>query len=173
MERDFFMRTQRMGFSRWRREDLPLATLLWGDPAVTRLICASGVFSPEDVAARLALEVSNGEHHGVQYWPLFDLETGDFVGCCGLRPRAPGVFELGAHLCPTWWGEGRAEEAASAVLDYAFRTLGAEKIFVGHHPDNGASRRLVEKLGFCSLGTEYYPPTGLYHPSSELENPNR
>ena len=171
MEREFFLRTRRMGFSIWHREDLPLAELLWGDPAVTRLICASGRFSPEDVAARLELEVSNGENHGIQYWPLFDLETGEFMGCCGLRPRSPGVYELGCHLRPPYWGQGRAGEAAAAVLDHAFHTLGAEKIFVGHHPDNGVSRNLVEKLGFRSLGTEFYPPTGLYHPSYELARP--
>ena len=31
MERDFFMKTKRIGFSEWEAEDIELAKLLWGD----------------------------------------------------------------------------------------------------------------------------------------------
>ena len=85
--RTFFMTTERLGFSRWTDCDAALAELLWGDAEVTRLICASGVFTPEEIAARLKLEIENGEKYGVQYWPVFLLALDDLVGCCGLRPR--------------------------------------------------------------------------------------
>jgi RimJ/RimL family protein N-acetyltransferase len=39
------------------------------------------------------------------------------------------------------------------------------KIFAGHHPKNVASHRLIEQLGFQYTHHEYYPPTGLQHPS--------
>ena len=39
MERFSFMETQRIIFSYWNSDDLPLARLLWGDPQVTRYIC--------------------------------------------------------------------------------------------------------------------------------------
>ena len=100
MERAFFMRTERTVFSLWQAEDLPLAMQLWGDGQVTCWICASGVFTAEDVEARLRTEVSNGENYGLQYWPVFHRETGDFVGCCGLRPRAEDEYEIGFHLRP-------------------------------------------------------------------------
>lgn len=39
MERDFFLRTNRIGFSKWEKGDRKLAELLWGDPDVTQIIC--------------------------------------------------------------------------------------------------------------------------------------
>ena len=58
--RTFFMETERLGFSRWTDGDAALAEVLWGDAEVTRLICASGIFTPEEIAARLKLEIENG-----------------------------------------------------------------------------------------------------------------
>ena len=43
MERDFFMKTKRIGFSEWEAEDIELAKLLWGDSEVTR-----GLFVPAE-----------------------------------------------------------------------------------------------------------------------------
>lgn len=40
MERTFFLKTDRIGFSQWEETDGDLAELLWGDPEVTRYICA-------------------------------------------------------------------------------------------------------------------------------------
>jgi RimJ/RimL family protein N-acetyltransferase len=58
-----------------------------------------------------------------------------------------------------------------SVVHYAFSVLHAEALFAGHHPDNHASCRILEKLDFKYIGTNYYPPTGLYHPSYELRRP--
>ena len=33
MNKAYFLKTDRIGFSKWCDEDLPLAKLLWGDPA--------------------------------------------------------------------------------------------------------------------------------------------
>ena len=71
MERFSFMETQRIIFSHWNSEDLPLARLLWGDPQVTRYICARGYFLDEEIEARLALEIQNQQNHQLQYWPIF------------------------------------------------------------------------------------------------------
>lgn len=170
MEREFFLQTDRIGFSKWTREDLPLAQLLWGDPEVTRYICASGRFSAEDIEKRLNAEIRNGETCRVQYWPIFELTTNELIGCCGLRPRKGNEYEIGFHLRPGFWGRGYGAEAAAAAIDYAFTALGAEKLFAGHNPHNSRSRKLLTKLGFASIGEEFYEPTGLYHPSYEMKN---
>lgn len=165
--REMWMQTARLGFSHWAPEDGGLAQLLWGDGQVTRLICASGRFTEEEIAARLALEVQNEASFGVQYWPVFLLESGELAGCCGLRPHGPDGWELGAHFRPQFWGRGMAFEAAEAVLAYAFQCLGARRVTAGHHPENVASKRLLARLGFTCAGEELYPPTGLLHPSYE------
>lgn len=51
--RNFFLKTNRMGFSQWEENDGELARQLWGDPEVTRWICASGRFRPDEITARL------------------------------------------------------------------------------------------------------------------------
>ena len=63
---------------------------------------------------------------------------------------------------------GLAVEAARAVIEYALTTLGAAGLFAGHHPANEASRRVLIKLGFHYTHDEFYPPTGLNHPSYRL-----
>lgn len=168
MQRTFFLKTARIGFSRWQPEDGSLAEALWGEPEVTRFICASGRFSPEDISNRLRKEISNDAEFRVQYWPVFELGTGAFIGCCGLRPRGMDEYEIGFHLRPAFWGLGCATEAANAVIHHAFTDLKAEKLFAGHNPKNAASQKVLRKLGFTYTGHEFYEPTGLYHPSYEL-----
>lgn len=163
MSGPFFLQTERLGFRRWSTEDLPLARALWGDPAVTRLI--GGPLSRDQVQERLARERATQKSQGMQYWPLFLLATGEPIGCCGLRPYKPTIPELGAHLKEAHWGKGYAQEAARAVIDYAFQTLGATALFAGHNPHNTASRSLLLKLGFRYTHDEHYPATGLEHPS--------
>ncbi|MBQ8598957.1 MAG: GNAT family N-acetyltransferase [Oscillospiraceae bacterium] len=170
MSRSYFMITERTGFSHWQKEDLPLAQLLWGDSQVTCYICASGSFTPQEIRDRLAKEIENGDFAGVQYWPFFHRDSGELIGCCGLRPRSPHEYELGFHLRPQYWRQGYATEAAKAAIAYAFDTLNAQKLLAGHNPQNTASRNTLKKLGFTFIGEEFYAPTGLYHPSYELLN---
>lgn len=164
----FFLQTERLGFCCWSRADMDLAMGVWGDPEVTRLI--GGPFSREQVAKRLAREIATMRSHGVQYWPIFLLATGEHVGCCGLRPykAEERIYETGVHLRKAYWGQGYALEATRAVMAYAFDTLGVKALFAGHHPANASSRRVLEKLGFRYTHDEFYPPTGLHHPSYML-----
>ena len=77
-----------------------------------------------------------------------------------------------AYICVLNIGGGGMQR--SLLIEYAFCVLNAKKLFAGHNPDNSKSRKLLEKLGFTYIGDEYYEPTGLYHPSYELElHPDR
>src|SRR5205085_10044182 len=78
-------KTARLVARSWRTEDLPFATELWGDPAVTALIDARGKLTERHVEEKLRAEIERERSEGVQYWALFDRESGDFVGCGGLR----------------------------------------------------------------------------------------
>jgi [ribosomal protein S5]-alanine N-acetyltransferase len=173
MSRDpYFLNTARIGFRCWSNDDLPLAMALWGDREVTRFI--GGPFTREQVEERLSREIASMRTHRIQYWPLFLLVNGEFAGCGGLRPYnlSERFLELGVHLLPAFWRQGLAEEAARAAIAHAFTVLGANALFAGHHPKNQASRKLLEKLGFAFTHEEFYPPTGLQHPSYLLRRPN-
>jgi Acetyltransferases, including N-acetylases of ribosomal proteins len=163
----YFLKTERIGFSEWSETDMDLARSLWGEKNVTKYICSSGVFTNDAIVSRLNLEIENNKKYRVQYWPIFELETGHFIGCCGLRPykMQEGVYEIGFHLKETYWGAGLALEGARAVIEYAFEKLNAVNLFAGHNPNNQNSRKILERLGFHYISDEYYAPTGLYHPT--------
>ena len=168
----YVLQTERLGFRKWREEDLDLAIELWGDFEVTKLFDARGAFSKEQVQDRLLREIATEQQFGVQYWPMFLLEDGEHVGACGLRPYdiEKQIFELGFHIRSDRWGKGYATEAARKVIEYAFEDLKLSGLFAGHHPENAASRHLLLKLGFRYTHDEFYEPTGLMHPSYFLQN---
>jgi [ribosomal protein S5]-alanine N-acetyltransferase len=163
----YFLQSERLGFRTWSERDLPLAIGLWGDPAVTNFIDSRPKLADDDVKQLLEKHIATEQEHGIQYWPLFLLDGGEHVGCCGVRPYDPDrrIYELGVHIRSSYWGRGLAKEAASATIEYAFQKLGAAALFAGHHPNNDASRRLLEKLGFRYTHEQHYAPTGLEHPS--------
>jgi [ribosomal protein S5]-alanine N-acetyltransferase len=172
---NYFLTTRRLGFRCWREENLALAAALWGDQEVMALM--GGPLVPDAARVRLAQEIAHMRDLGVQYWPFFLLDGGEFAGCAGLRPREhqaledgpkPLAYQMGYHLLPRFWGQGIATEAARAVIDHSFGPLGVEELFAAHHPLNRRSANVLAKLGFAAVGEELYPPTGLMHPTYRL-----
>jgi len=169
----YFLQSDRLGLRCWQPGDRSLAVRLWADPEVSRFI----VLMPptaEEAWVRLQREIATQAAHGFQYWPLFVRDGGRFIGCCGLRPRPaePDVPEFGVHLLSACWRRGYASEAASMVFAHAFGHLGCRGLFAGHNPRNEASRGLLLRLGFTHTHDEFYPPTGLMHPSYRLAAPS-
>lgn len=164
---EYFLTSERLGVRTWAAEDLDLALGLWGDFEVTKLFDGRGPLSQWQVQARLGQEIASQSEHGVQYWPVFLLKTGDHVGCAGLRPYdlSQRIFEIGFHIRSDCWRHGYASEAARAVMTYAFNSLKLAGLFAGHNPKNEASRSLLLKLGFRYTHDEFYKPTGLQHPA--------
>ncbi|MBS0374123.1 MAG: GNAT family N-acetyltransferase [Proteobacteria bacterium] len=162
------LRSARLGVGTWQREDLGRALGLWGDPDVARFM--GGPFTPAEVAARLERELERYARHAMQYWPLYRLDTGEHVGCCGVAPHRPEgpVLEFGYHLRRAHWGCGYVREIAPLVIGDAFGRLGAAALYAGHHPENEPSRRILLSLGFRYTHDEYYPPTGVVEPCYRL-----
>ena len=71
------------------------------------------------------------------------------IGICGLlkRDSHPDV-EIGFAYLPAFRGMGYAFEAAAAVLKFAKQSLRLDRIIALTAPDNHASMRVLEKLGF-------------------------
>jgi [ribosomal protein S5]-alanine N-acetyltransferase len=167
----YFLSSERLAFRAWTADDLPLAQKLWGDPQVTRLFVGEPL-TEQQVADRLHAEIAKEQTYGVQYWPIFERGSNDFLGCCGLRPyKVPErIYELGFHLVSGAWGHGYATEAAKAVISYGFKDLTIKGYFAGHHPDNLGSKKVLLNCGFVETGSNFYEPTGLFHPSYMLKS---
>ena len=73
------------------------------------------------------------------------------IGSCGLGRRPSGAVEMGYWIGRPFWGRGFASEACTALIEIA-RTLGLSRLEASHFIDNPASARVLDKLGFESLG---------------------
>jgi [ribosomal protein S5]-alanine N-acetyltransferase len=166
--REYFLTSARLGFSTWTKVDLPLAMGLWDDPDVTKF--TGGPFTLPQIGERLATEISNFKQHGIQYWPIFFLTTGEHVGCCGFRPYdlLQRVYEFGFQLRRVFWSRGLGREAAEAAVAHGFTACGASALRAGHHPSNDVSRRLLHRLGFSYTHDEFYSPTQQIEPCYRL-----
>jgi ribosomal-protein-alanine N-acetyltransferase len=119
-----------------------------------------GVMSPVEVEERLKLEMERARLINVQYWPIFERSTGYFAGCAGLRPyhHEEKVFEVGVHIMRRFWSEGLGEEAARAVIRFAFDEMKAKGLSAGHNPENIHSKDLLRRLGFAFSHIEPWGP---------------
>lgn len=80
-------------------------------------------------------------------------ESGEFCGGIGLRiERWQQQAELGYWLGVPYWGKGYATECARAVLAFAFDTLKLHRIYASHLAHNGASGRVLLKIGMKHEG---------------------
>jgi ribosomal-protein-alanine N-acetyltransferase len=94
---------------------------------------------------------------GYGLWAVEARSTGQLMGRSGLQylPETDEV-EVDFLLGRAHWGKGFATEAGRASVRYGFEEVGVESIVGIVHPDNTASRRVLEKLGMRSTGPAEY-----------------
>ena len=74
------------------------------------------------------------------------VETNKVIGYILFSQIQPGEYELGWFFNRKFWRQGYAFEACHAVIEYAFDTLRAKKVF-SETIDGVKSVALMEKLG--------------------------
>jgi len=79
------------------------------------------------------------------------LKTGAFIGCVGIHFHPGTEPELGYWLGEPFWGRGFGTEAAWALVAAARATGQFPALAARALASNGASRRVLEKLGFRLL----------------------
>jgi RimJ/RimL family protein N-acetyltransferase len=84
---------------------------------------------------------------------IVEQATGDVIGAIGfcLEPQHRRA-ELGYWLGSAYWNRGYATEAARAILEWAFRELGLERVHAYHYARNVASGRVLQKIGMQREG---------------------
>lgn len=165
----YFLTSSRLGFRCWTEADLALAVGLWTDPEVMGHM--GGAMSTSAAEGRLALEIERQQTFGFQYWPMFLLASGEHAGCAGLRPfhDSAHIIEIGVHVARPFWSVRVGEEAARAVIRYAWQSTGAGALVAGHGPNNTNSKALIERLGFRYTHHEPWGPQDTLHPYYRLE----
>jgi len=151
----FRLETERM-WLRWpRASDAGAFTRLLGDPEVSSQTATIphpySIGDAEDFIRRARAENSAGD--GLVLALAFKRQPNEPVGVVGAHGSSfRGVARLGYWLGREYWGQGLMTEATRAFVDLIFGVSSLGEITCDSLPENLASRRVQEKLGFASLG---------------------
>lgn len=150
------LETDRLRLRAPRRSDYASILALGSDPEVMRYISNGKIQSPRDARSDLEQRIRlSKKQHG--YWIAEDRHTGTFIGWMALKPLAgKAQLELGYRFLRKHWGKGYATEAGKRLLQYAFQELDLSEVVAVTLPENRASRRVMEKLGFRLLGHDTF-----------------
>ncbi len=149
--------TERLRLRGWRRGDAPALAAMNADPEVMRYI-GSGAKPYAEALERAESLVREAPEDGlglwaIEEWAIEESGTGVFHGWAGLFPLDDTQeIELAYRLVTSSWGRGIATEAARPLLAYGFDELRLDLIAAVTAPENRASRRVLDKLGFAYQG---------------------
>ena len=120
-----------------------------GDPLAMRFTHAQ----PDLRALRRHLAVHERQRRriGCAPWTIIEKSGGKIIGWGGLYddPFDPGWgVEVAYLFAPEGWGRGYATELVRCCLEIAKAELRLCSVAAFAHPDNAASRRVLEKCGF-------------------------
>ncbi len=159
------LHTDRLVLRAWREDDerdVAAAYDLYRRDEVARWLGAAPRpdLDLDDARARLQrwARASAEEPPGLGLWAMTRREDDVPVGTALLLrlPDAEGVptadVEIGWHLHPGHWGHGYATEAARALVEHGFTTLGLEEIHAVAWAGNDPSFAVMERLGMTRHG---------------------
>lgn len=127
------------------------------DPEVHRYLGNNPIQSIEAEREVIAFVMRQYEERGIGRWAVEEKATGHFVGWVGFKLMKETVnkhtdfIDFGYRFARQHWNNGYATESGRASLAYGLNTLGYKDIYAMTDIDNGASRRVLEKLGFRLL----------------------
>lgn len=143
--------------------DLPaLATRVFADPQVIRYLPKRDLTPMARAQRTLTGYTHLWEHQPVGGVAITAKTDGEFMGMCDLDHLAESTdWELGYYLGKAYWGQGFTTEAVRALLRFAFDTGAVERVVAAIMPENVASRRVLEHLGFVyEREVNYYELSG-------------
>jgi RimJ/RimL family protein N-acetyltransferase len=151
------LETSRLILRRPALEDFEAWVDLMGDERSSRFI--GGPMSRPEAWRSLGLMAGHWTLRGYGNFALILKSTGACIGRAGpWLPEAWPGREVGWALRVAYQGQGYAEEAARAAIDWAFEALGWEEVVHCIDPLNTPSIRLAERLGSSLLRREPLPP---------------
>ncbi|MBU1470889.1 MAG: GNAT family N-acetyltransferase [candidate division Zixibacteria bacterium] len=118
-------------------------------PRFKKMVESYGLNRPDDIV-RFSLAVMHKA-------------DGRLAGWVGLGPLPINTTETEIYygFSQDYWGQGIATEAADAMLQHGFETIGLDRIVAITLPDNPASAKVLEKIGMKFRWTVHDLPPDL------------
>ena len=130
--------------------DAPFLCRIFNEPSWLANIGDRGVRTADDATRYIENELRT--KYATQGFGMYLVATRapvQSVGVCGLFKRdALPAPDLGFALLPEYWGQGYAQEAATAVMNVARTQLGLPRLFAITSVNNDRSGHLLLGLGF-------------------------
>ena len=146
--------TERLLLRPMTADDLDDLLGIFGDPAVMVAFRESPL-DREQVRRWLERNLEHQRTHGYGLFAVCLKSNRRLIGDCGLELMQIAdeqVAELGYDFRKDHWNQGYATEAACAVRDFAFGSLGLLRLVSLIQPGNPASERVAEKTGLTKVG---------------------
>jgi ribosomal-protein-alanine N-acetyltransferase len=124
------------------------------DPDVHKYVGRKPISTIEEARSVIDYVRKQYVDNGIGRWAVIHRATGDFLGWAGFKLiREPtnnhvNHYDFGYRIIRRCWGHGIATEASIACLNYGIKELGLRNIYAMTDVNNGASRHVLEKLGF-------------------------
>lgn len=94
-------------------------------------------------------------------WAVVLKGTNEAIGCAGYLTADHSNLNIAADECEVgywigqpYWNQGICTEAMKLVVDYCLNVKKFKTLWGGYFPENPASGRVMEKLGFTPTGDE-------------------
>ncbi|UZR95266.1 GNAT family N-acetyltransferase [Chondrinema litorale] len=123
------------------------------DPEIMKYVGDGSVRNKEQMKQELEMLISHYTRKpGLGIWATVLKETNTFIGASGLvyYDDTPEI-EIGYRMLKEHWNKGYATEASFGLLKYGFEIMGLKKLVSSAHPENMASRRVMEKIGMTYI----------------------
>lgn len=135
-------------------EDHVLLLELYGNPKVVEFLPLDTFTSIEDAEGELSWYRSIFKNKTGLRWIVEERDSGKAIGTCGFLGYESEHYraELGYDLLENYWGKGIMKEVVHEAVTFGFEKIGLNKIEAKITPENIASQRLLEKLGFSREG---------------------
>jgi RimJ/RimL family protein N-acetyltransferase len=158
--KNYLFTSQRLGFRNWRQADLKPMAVINSDPEVMAYF--PGTASEEETYRFIARMQQQYAEKKFCYFAVDKLEDGEFIGFIGLSEQGYQAYftpcvDIGWRLKKKAWGQGYATEGAKACLEYAFSSLGLEKVYAIAPLVNTRSEAVMKKLHMQQLKTFMHP----------------
>ena len=141
------LKSDRLLIGHFKRTDLEEWFLIERDPSVRKYILDGSVLNEQQSREYIEQNIASYAKFNFGRYALREKKSLRLVGMCGFLSTDMGI-DFGYRLSKDMWGCGFGFEAAHAVLAYGIDVIGLKHICAGVRPENSASIKILERLGF-------------------------